>query len=119
VTKNVPDVNQVNPGMKQMRAKSESPECQDARRNELPSRREGRPRKNVLDSFGAFIPQAISEMEADLGGQCARRDVVRPAERREEVVNCILVGDIDGCKAETPFVAVATEQIVIAEREVK
>ena len=49
------------------------------------------------------------EVEADFGAQRSRGYVMRPAERREEVVYGFLVGHVDGLQAQAPFVTVAAE----------
>ena len=54
-------------------------------------------------------------MEAELGRQGARGDVVRAAEGGEEVVEGVLVGDVDGGEAQAPLVLVAVEEVVLAE----
>src|SRR5271156_4885830 len=42
-----------------------------------------------------------------------------PAERREEVVQRVVVCQIDHCEAQTPPIAVTSEQIVVADSQVK
>src|SRR5271163_3521954 len=59
------------------------------------------------------------EVETDLRGQGARRDVVRAAEGGEKIVNRFFVADVNGGQAETPLVAVAAEKIVVAESQVE
>ena len=59
------------------------------------------------------------EVEADLAGYGTRRDVVRAAEGREEVVEHVIVRQVDYGEAHTPFVPIAVEQIVVADGEVK
>src|SRR5271156_2650570 len=59
------------------------------------------------------------EVETDLRGQGARRDVVRAAEGGEEIVNRFFVADVNGGQAETPLVAVATEKIVVADGQIE
>src|SRR5271154_6640839 len=58
-------------------------------------------------------------MEAYLGRQGARCDVVRAAEGGEEVIESVLVGDVDACETEAPFVFIAIEEIVLADRGVE
>src|SRR5580693_4785508 len=53
-------------------------------------------------------------MEPYLRRQRARCHVVRPAERREEVIERHFVGDVDGGESQAPLVAVAAEQVVLA-----
>ena len=55
--------------------------------------------------------------EVDLIG--ARRDEVRSAERREEVVERFLVGQVDHAEPQRTFGSVAVEQVVDAEAEVE
>ena len=45
---------------------------------------------------GLSSHEALSEVEADLGGQGARRHVVRAAESGKEVVHRFLIADVDG-----------------------
>src|ERR1700723_3366743 len=63
--------------------------------------------------FGAL------EMEAYLGRQGARRNVVRATEGGEEVIECVFVGDVDASEAEAPFVFIAIEEIVLADGEIE
>src|SRR5882757_3144599 len=58
-------------------------------------------------------------MKPQFRGHRARRDVVRSAEGREEVVEGSFVGDIDGRELEAPFIFVVVEQIVVAEADVE
>src|ERR1700733_3936537 len=55
------------------------------------------------------------EVETNLCRHGARRNVVGSAEGGEEVVQRVLVGDVDGSQAETPFVPVAIEEVVLAD----
>src|SRR5277367_14242 len=63
--------------------------------------------------FGAL------KVEAYLSRQGARCDVVRAAEGGEEVIESVLVGDVDACEAEAPFVFIAIEEIVLADGEIE
>ena len=47
--------------------------------------------------------RAHSEVEPNLRRQRPWRDVVRPAERGEKVVECIFVGDVDRRELQTPL----------------
>jgi hypothetical protein len=58
-------------------------------------------------------------VEADLRRQGSGRDVVRAAERGEEIVNRSLIADVNGGQAETPLAAVAADKIVIADSQVE
>ena len=58
-------------------------------------------------------------MEPDLSRQRTRRYVVRAAEGREEIVNSILVGDVNAREGETPLIAFALEEVIIAHRNVE
>ena len=58
-------------------------------------------------------------MEADLGGVGARRNVVRAAKRRDEVVQRVLVPDVDRGQSQTPLVAIAVKEIILPERQVE
>ena len=59
------------------------------------------------------------EVEAEFGGEGARREVVRAGERREEVIERVFVGDVDGGEVEAPFVLVAAEEVVLAQRGIE
>ena len=56
------------------------------------------------------------EVETDFSRDRPRRDVVRAAERREEVVEGVVVGQVDHGHAGAPFVAVAAEEVVVSDR---
>ena len=59
------------------------------------------------------------EMEAQLHGFGARRDIMRAAECGEEVIKRGLVGQIDHREAQAPFVTVAMKEIVLANAGVE
>ena len=59
------------------------------------------------------------EMETELSCQRTRCHVVRPAEGRNEIVECVLVRHIDGSQCKTPFVTFSFEQVVVAHRYIK
>src|SRR5215470_15558652 len=59
------------------------------------------------------------EVKAQFGGIAPRRDEVRSAECAQEVVQRFFVRQIDHCEAQAPFVAVAMEQIVVANGQVE
>ena len=65
------------------------------------------------------MPSVWLEVETDFGAQRSRGHIVRPAERRKEVVNRFLVGHVDGLQAQAPFVTVAAKQIVVADRQIE
>ena len=44
---------------------------------------------------------------------------MRSAERRKEVVECVLVRDIDGGEPQTPLSLVAIEEVVVADGRVE
>src|SRR5215472_10710900 len=58
-------------------------------------------------------------MQPHLCGECARRHVMRPAKRRKEVVQRIVIRKIDCCQLEAHLEPVAVEQIVVSDRCVK
>ncbi len=58
-------------------------------------------------------------MEAEVDGFRARCHVVRTAEGGQEIVNGCFVGQVDDGKPQTPFVAIAVEEIVVANRKIK
>jgi hypothetical protein len=59
------------------------------------------------------------EVETHFSRKCSRSHIVCAAERRQEVIKRILVGDIHACQAQTPFVLFPLEQIVIADSGVE
>jgi hypothetical protein len=59
------------------------------------------------------------EVEADGRRDCARRDVVRSAERRKEIVERLFVRQIDHRHAGAPFVSFAMETVVMAHGDVE
>ena len=61
----------------------------------------------------------LLEVEAEFSGQRARRDVMRAAERGQEIVEGFLVGYVDYREAQTPLVAVAVEKVVVSNGGVK
>ena len=81
----------------------------------LDLRTEGRARCNPLGERSEFV--CWLEVEADFSGQRAWRNVVRAAERGQEIVEYVVVGYVDHRQTRAPFVAVAAgaEYIVIAE----
>src|ERR1700730_11902676 len=58
-------------------------------------------------------------MKPDLSRQRTRRHIVRPAERRKEVIQRRLVSHVDGGERKTPFVTFAFEQVVVAHRDIE
>src|SRR5271155_8193 len=68
---------------------------------------------------GNFRRMMRLEVEADLAGDGARRDVVRAAEGGEKVVERIVVREIDYLDASAPLKAVAVEDVVIAHGEIE
>ena len=66
-----------------------------------------------------WLAPALLEGVADFAGDRARGYVVRTRERREEVVQRVLVGDVDCRKPHAHFVLVAMKEIVFAERHIE
>ncbi len=73
----------------------------------------------IMRSFSVASCQAALEVKADLRRQRPRRDVMRAAERREKVVQRVLVAEVDRGETSAPLVAIAVEQIVVADGEVE
>lgn len=73
----------------------------------------------VVFSKPASQTRKILKVKADFPGQRSRSDIVSSAKGREKIVKCGFVGHVYDRKARTPTVAVAMEEIVIAERNVK
>ena len=59
------------------------------------------------------------EVEANFSGQRSRRDVVGSAKGGEEIVECHFIGDVDDREASAPTVAVAMEEIVVADGKIE
>jgi len=55
------------------------------------------------------VEESSLEMEPKLCGHRARRYILRAAERREEVVQGIVVRNVDGCALQTPLVTIPLE----------
>jgi len=58
-------------------------------------------------------------MKSQFGRQRTRRDVTRPAERGENVIQRIFVRYIHGCEPQADLVLIATKQVVVAHRDVE
>ena len=61
----------------------------------------------------------LLEVEAELDGFGTRAYEVRAAECGEEVVQGFLVGQVHDGEAEAPLVAIAVEQVVVADGHVE
>lgn len=61
----------------------------------------------------------MSEVESQLGGDGSRGHVMSPAERREKVVECHPIGNVDCCYLKAPPILVAPEKVVISDRGIK
>src|SRR5580700_2945583 len=59
------------------------------------------------------------EMESQLSRHGSGRDVVRPAERGQEVVQRFFVRHVNHCDPHAPFVPVAMEKVVLTNGKVK
>ena len=64
-------------------------------------------------------PSPSLEMESDLSSEGSGSYIVRSAERRQKVIQGLLVGDVYGCELQAPLVPVPTEQVVIAHGEIE
>src|SRR5277367_5458489 len=58
-------------------------------------------------------------MEANLCRQRTRCYVMRAAERGEEVVDGVLVGDVDRREPGAPLVAITAEEVVVPDRHIE
>jgi hypothetical protein len=70
-------------------------------------------------SPGVSCLRPTLEVEAEFDGFCSWRHVVRAAKGGKVIVQSGLVGQIDDRKAQAPTVAIPTEQIVLANRDVE
>ena len=68
---------------------------------------------------GKCNPRKRLEVEADICRYRSRRDVVRSAERGQEIVEDIVVGQVYDGQTRAPFVPVAVEHVVIAQSDIK
>ena len=69
--------------------------------------------------FAGALTQHRLEVEAQLSGEGPRCDVVRAAERGQEVVEGDLVGDVDRRELEAHLVLVAAKDVVMSHREIE
>jgi len=75
----------------------------------------------------AVFPQPVKscpahnplEVEPDLSRQRPRCHIMRPAERRQEVIQRRFVSQVDGGQLNAPLVLFTMEKIVIAQREIE
>ena len=65
------------------------------------------------------MTQVRLEVQGQLAGHGARRDVVRAAEGGEEVVERLFVGQIDGRDLHAPFAAIAVKEVVVADSHIE
>ncbi len=73
-----------------------------------------------LHASGISWPHSIKlEMEGDLSRERPRRHIVRSAERREKVIQRVLVRYVDAGQLQTPAVPVPFEQVVFANGSVE
>ena len=78
-----------------------------------------RGRPEYYSPVPASQTRKILEVKAELDSLGSRCHIVRAAERGEEVVQRILIGQVDHSEPQTPLVPVAVEQIVFADGNVK
>src|ERR1700683_5645404 len=65
---------------------------------------------------GAFPFDSTSlKVETDGASNCARRDVVRAAERGQKVVGRDFVGQVDYLQPGTPLIAIAVDDVVVPQ----
>src|SRR5437660_817265 len=69
--------------------------------------------------MGWSYPPSEQELRAStrLAGKGSRCDEMRSAERRQEVVNCRFVCQVDSCQARTPLVTVVVKQAIVADAQ--
>ena len=82
-------------------------------------RRLSRSEESVREAAETAPPPLPLEVEPELSRHGARSDIVRAAEGGKKVVERILVSDINCGQCETPFVALAFEQVVITEGNIE
>src|SRR5262245_57546201 len=68
--------------------------------------------------MATLCPRFKSETDTDAHLVCARRDEVRAGERRQKVVQRVVVGHVQDTEAESHLRLLAVEQIVSAKAEV-
>src|SRR5579859_7509030 len=88
------------------------------RRSWFPTLATERSRKGGAREVGGWFGCGL-EMEGEFCGQGAGRNIVRPAERRQEVIQRILVGHVYGCEVEVHLITVGVEQVVLAHGHVE
>jgi hypothetical protein len=74
------------------------------------------------ESGGSALPSStgiISKVKPDFGGYRTRRNIVRAAKGRKEVVERKMVRKVDDGQSRTHFVFVSMEHVVMADRHVE
>ena len=102
-----------------MPASSQNPKVPTVRSDRVRAARAGLPASVVYALAGVrrccpWKPGSQSKVEADLSRHRARRNVVRSAEGRKEIVERLFIGQIDDRKRSAPLVPVAVEDIVVS-----
>ena len=71
--------------------------------------------------IGESAPVRVCPLEVQRNLRCprARSNIVRTAERRQEVIQGILVGDVDGSQVEVDLVVLLVKDVVFSQRCVK
>src|SRR5262249_42842731 len=73
-----------------------------------------------IHDMDALLAQAIQlEVETQLHRLAPWRHEVRSAERRQEVVERFLVRQVDHRESQAPLVAIAAEQVVVADADIE
>src|ERR1035441_10405224 len=85
-------------------------------------RKRDRKQKTSLASWRRVSPPPRKwlglEVQRNFRRQRARGYIVRSAERGQEVIQCVLVGDVNGRQVEVQLVAVGPEDVVFADGRV-
>src|SRR5271157_5004025 len=66
----------------------------------------------LRSTAASFVSLNELEVERNLRRQRAGGDKVRAAERREEVIERVLVGDVDGGQVQVHLIAILVEDVV-------
>jgi hypothetical protein len=74
---------------------------------------------NNSDYIGQLGSIQALEMKSDLGGDGTRTDVMRAAERRQEVIERVIVGQVNQRQLRAPAVTVAFKQVVLTQGKIK
>ena len=92
------------------------------------------PVTHAIDSFGVTVNEVMKREEAPAcvlsptfelevktyrSRVCPRRHIVRTTEGRQEVIQCVLVGQIYDRELSAPLISVGVEDVVVSHSQVE